>query len=152
MSGEGRNHPEFGFVGEDGEFITFDQIAKVFPEKYPAVGEYDLPTSAERATLKGMDRFYDLFQVVYIDEEQAASKYLPEDIGWYWVTYFEKAGSGIGYIGPFSDEHRALNHACAHALPLNDPRRKKYLYGYIGTGAEMCCSVPPLKRPGGYSG
>ena len=136
---------ELGFVDKAGEFVTFDQIAERLPKEYPSIGEHDLPTSTERANINGMDRFYDFFHVIYVDENHPDSKFIPNKIGWYWVTYFYPR-FGFGNIGPFSDEHRALAHACSHALPLNDPRRKKYKYGYIGSDIEMCCSVPRQKQ------
>ncbi len=124
-----------------GKFLSFNQIAKSLPKAYPSIGEYDLPADTERAIIGRLDRFYDFFQVIYVDEKLAAGNYSPDKIGWYWVTYFYPAG-GFGTIGPFSDEHRALTHACSHALPLNDPRRKKYKHGYIGSDIEMSCSTP----------
>ena len=136
--------PQLGFVDKAGEFITFDQIAKRLPKEYPSISERDLPTNTERADI-GLDRFYDFFHVIYVDEERTAGNSSPNKIGWYWLTYFYPR-FGFGYIGPFSDEHRALIHACSHALPLNDPRRKKYKNGYIGSDIEMCCSVPRLEQ------
>ena len=136
---------EMGFVDKAGEFVTFDQIAKALPNEYPSIGEHDLPTNTERAAIGKLDRFYDFFQIIYVDEKNSASKFSPNKIGWYWVTYFYPK-FGFGNIGPFSDERRALAHACSHALPLNDPRRKKYKYGYIGSGIEMCCSIPRLEQ------
>ena len=135
---------ELGFVDKAGKSVSFDQIAKSLPKEYPSIGEYDLPAITERAAI-GLDRFYDFFHVIYVDEKLTASHFSPNKIGWYWLTYFYPR-FGFGYIGPFSDEHRALTHACSHALPLNDPRRKKHKYGYIGSGIEMCCSIPRLKQ------
>ena len=136
---------ELGFVDKAGDSVSFDQIAKSLPKEYTSIGEFDLPTSTERAIIGGMDRFYDFFQVIYVDEKGTAGRHQPNEIGWYWVTYFYPE-FGFGTIGPFTDEFRALSHACTHALPLNDPRRKKYRYGYIGSGFEMCCSIPRLKN------
>ena len=145
MSDDGPKKIELGFVNNLGEPISFDQIAKGLPKEYPAIGEYDLPGKTERAIIKGMDRFYDFFQVIYVDEKRSLGRHHPNKIGWYWVTYFYPARFGFGTIGPFSDENRALSHACSHALPLNDSRRNKYKYGYIGSGIEICCSIPRLE-------
>ena len=137
---------KLGFAGKAGEFVTFSQVAKTLPKEYPSNGEHGLPTATERAIIGEPDfRFYDFFQVIYVDEPRPDSRIIPNEIGWYWVTYFYPV-PGFGTIGPFSDEHQALNHACSHALPLNDPRRKKYKYGYIGSDIEMCCSVPRFEQ------
>jgi hypothetical protein len=148
MSIDKLNKMQFGFSGENGEFISFDEMAKELPQKYPSIGEYDLPTSKERTIIKGMDRFFDFFQIVYVDEDQSEKQSFPNDMGWYWVTYFSNTDAALSYIGPFSDEHRALDHACSHALPLNDPRRQKYKYGYIGSGVEMCWTIPRMRQNG----
>lgn len=145
MSDNSQKRMELGFADKAGEHVSFDQIAKSLPKEYPSIGEFDLPTSTERAVIEGMDRFYDFFQVIYIDEKSTASRHQPNEVGWYWVTYFYPE-FGFGNIGPFSDEHRALAHASSHALPLNDPRRKKHKYGYIGSSVEMCSSIPRLKH------
>jgi hypothetical protein len=136
---------KLGFADKAGEFVTFSQVAKTLPKEYPSNGEYGLPTATERAVIGGMDRFYDFFQVIYVDENRVDSKFSPNEIGWYWVTYFYPR-SGFGTIGPFSDEHEALTNACSHALPLNDPRRKKHKYGYVGNDIEMCCSAPRMNE------
>ena len=127
---------KLGFVDQAGDFVTFDQIAKTLPKKYPSIAEIDLPTGTERAVLKGLKGFYDFFQVIYVDEDRTAGEHSPDEIGWYWVTYFYPR-NGYATIGPFSNERRALTHACSHALPLNDPRREKYECGYIGSHIEM---------------
>jgi hypothetical protein len=138
---------KIGMTDKAGEFLSFFQIAEMLPTKYPLSGENDLPTAKERARIVAVDRFYDFFQIIYLDEERAGSrKYIPKDPGWYWVTYFHPR-PGWGHIGPFSDEHQALTHACSHALPLNDPRRKKYKYGYIGSDIEMCSTMFGRKEP-----
>ena len=141
MSDDSPEKMKLGFVDKTGEFVLFDQISKSLPKEYPSIGEHDLPTEAERANINGMNLFYDFFHVIYVDEKGTASDFAPNEIGWYWLTYFYPR-FGFGYIGPFSDEHRALTHACSHALPLNDLRRNKHKFGYIGSDIEMCCSVP----------
>ena len=138
----------YGFVDGDGDFVTFEEIAKDLPDEYPSIGEYDLPTSKERAVLLGQDRFYDFFQIIFIDEDDASNEGVPYTPGWYWVTYFSNMDTALGWLGPFSDEHRALNHACSHALPLNDRRRQVYKYGYIGSGIEMCGTRPKTMLDG----
>ncbi len=75
---------ELGFVDKAGEKVSFNQIAKSLPKEYPSIGEHDLPTNTERATIEGVDRFYDFFQVIYVDERRTASKYFPNKIGWYY--------------------------------------------------------------------
>lgn len=128
-----------------GNFVSFAEFADQLPDEYNCSTDTDLPTASERVVIGCLDRFYDFFQIVYVNEEKTSSRFYPDEPGWYWVTYFYPR-SGFGYIGPFTDEARALNHACAHALPMNDPRRKVFLNGFIGNELKMCCSIPRSKE------
>jgi hypothetical protein len=134
---------KIGFENEQGDFLTIDDVKTVFPKKYD-IGKGDLPSLSQRKSLRGLDKFYDFFQILYVDKAQTESNYLPDEEGWYWVTYYYPSISGFGYIGPFQDEHQTATHAAEHALPLNDERREKSALGFIGNPSLIKHSTPHL--------
>ena len=72
---------ELCFVGRSGKGISFVQTAKALPKSQSSIGKYNLPTNMERRTVGDMDRFYDLFQVIYPDKEGVASNSRPSVVG-----------------------------------------------------------------------
>ena len=132
---------KLGFSGEDGEFISFEDVAKDLPQEYHEVDENGLPPVSERAVISKETRFYDLFQVVEILAADVGSKFKPDEPGWYWVTYFSEPSTGSAHIGPFSKEAEATEDACSRALPINDPRRKDSKFGLLGGGVYLHCII-----------
>jgi hypothetical protein len=122
---------KLGFAGEDGGFVSFEEVAKDLPVKYDVVDENGLPPLSERAVIHEESKFYDLFQVIHVSEA-SSSNGLEE--GWYWVTYFSDPSTGCGHIGPFTTEEDASNDAASKALPINDTRRADRKIGCLGGG------------------
>lgn len=132
---------KLGFCAEDGELISFEDIAKILPQEYQKVDENGLPPVSERAVISKKIRFYDLFQVIEILATDVGSKFKPDKPGWYWVTYFSNPSTGCAHIGPFSEEAEAVEDACSRALPINDPRRKDSKFGLLGGGVYLHCII-----------
>jgi hypothetical protein len=138
---------ELGFTGEDGEFVSFENLAKKLPTKYENLDENGLPPLSEREVLSKEMRLYDLFQIVEVSEIDAGSGRHPDEAGWYWVTYFSDPSTGCAHVGPFEGERDAIEDACSKALPINDHRRKEENFGFIGGGFRIQCIVGRIPRP-----
>jgi hypothetical protein len=132
---------ELGFCGKNGEFISFDDLAKKLPTKYENLDENGLPPLSEREVLSKEMRMYDLFQIVEVTEKEAGLEGKPDEAGWYWLTYFCDPSTGCALIGPFEREVDAIKDACSKALPINDPRRKESNFGFVGGGFRIQCIV-----------
>ncbi|SCA55927.1 hypothetical protein MTBPR1_140045 [Candidatus Terasakiella magnetica] len=132
---------EILFSDEDGNPITIREMAKTLPLDYSSSRD-GLPTLSERVEIDGLDNFYDFFQVMYVREDMTSSAGFPNEVGWYWLTYYEPAGCGFGYIGPFAEESEALDDACSKSLPINDQRRSENPSGFIGNDDEIAFSIP----------
>jgi hypothetical protein len=132
---------KLGFSDENGDFLSFDEIAKSLPQEYQNVDENGLPPISERAAISEETRFYDLFQVIEILEADIGSKFKPSEPGWYWVTYFSDPSTGCAHIGPFPNEAEAVENACSRALPINDPRRKDNKFGLLGGDIYLHCII-----------
>ena len=128
---------ELGFVGECGEKISFEDIANGLPSHYAITDENGLPPLEERVIISKNIKFYDLFQIVEVSENDAERLKFTTGAGWYWVTYFGEPISGFGHVGPFSSEEEALSDAASKALPINVPRRSEFRYGLIGDGTKI---------------
>ena len=128
---------ELGFVGENGEKISFEDIAKGLPSHYAVTDENGLPPLEERVVISKNIKFYDLFQIVEVSENDAERLKFTTGAGWYWATYYGEPISRFGHVGPFSSEDEALSDAVSKALPINDPRRREFRYGLIGDGTKI---------------
>ena len=137
---------ELGFCGQNGEFISFADLAKKLPTKYENLNENGLPPLSERKVLSKEARIYDLFQVVEVTEKEAGSAGKPDKPGWYWLTYFCDPSTGCALIGPFEKEEDAVEDACGKALPINDPRRKESNFGFVGGGFQIHCIVGRIPK------
>lgn len=138
---------ELGFVGENGEKISFEDIAKGLPCHYAITDENGLPPLEERVIISQNIKFYDLFQIVEVSENHADRLKFTTGAGWYWATYFGEPISGLGHVGPFSSEEEALSDAASKALPINDPRRSEFKYGLIGDGTKISLQAAFGKVP-----
>ena len=118
---------ELGFVGENGEKISFEDIAKGLPSHYVITDENGLPPLEERVVISKNIKFYDLFQIVEVSENDAERLKFTTCTGWYWATYFGEPISGFGHVEPFSSEE-ALSDAASKALPINEPWRSEFRY------------------------
>jgi hypothetical protein len=132
---------QLGLSDENGDFLPFSEVAKQLPDSYSCVDQNGLPPLDQRAVISKELSFYDLFQVIEVLEDETSQKFKPDNPGWYWVTYFADPSTGCAHVGPFSSDREALDHAAAHALPINDPRREHHRAGFIGEDILACCVI-----------
>ena len=94
---------ELGFVGENGEKISFEDIAKGLPGHYAVTDENGFPPLEERVVISKNIKFYDLFQIVEVSENDTERLKFTTGAGWYWATYYGEPISGFGHVGPFAE-------------------------------------------------